>query len=228
MKKTIVPGVVLSVVALLSSCARSQPAPLVTAIHGTRLTLEMTPGADYQSTTTFLVLFKFPLYPQIACWLETTDGRFVSTLYVTAKGATKRWFSSPAGGRPEALPVWYHLQKGTAKLPDAVSAATASGAIRHDSPAAGLPPGRYVAMLEVNRSYDYNEKFPRATAGVNGQPSVIYRCEIVVGQGTSTGIFVSFGTGSLDGSSGGITPGVEGLTTALTLIDSAKITYQPS
>jgi hypothetical protein len=218
-------------IAILSSCARPQPS--VTApMQGSRLSLELTPGPDYQTTTGFLV-FRFPIYPQVACWLETTDGRYAATIYVTAKGAKRSWFSAPASGRPEALPVWYHLQKAAAAgaaagAPDAVSGATSSGAVRHDSPAAALAPGRYVAMLEVNRSYDYNQKYTRANAGVNGQPSLIYRCEIVIGPEGSTARFVPFGTGSLDGSSGEITPGVEGLTTALTLLDSAEITYRPS
>jgi hypothetical protein len=226
----VVAGIVAAA-AILSSCARSQP--VVTApLQGSRLSLELTPGPDYRTTTGFLI-FRFPIYPQVACWLETDNGRYVGTVYVTAKGARRSWFSAPASGRPEALPVWYHLQKtaaaaDAASTTDAVSGATSSGGVRHDSPAAGLPPGRYVAMLEVNRSYDYNDRYTRANAGVNGQPSVIYRCEIMVGQGTWTGRFVPFGTGSVDGSDGGITPGVEGLTTALTLLDSAQITYRPS
>jgi len=39
--------------------------------------------------------------------------------------------------------------------------------------------------------------------------------------------FVPFGTGSVDGSDRRITPGLQGLTTALTLLDKAEITYQP-
>ena len=214
--------------AVLLSCTRSAPAPVITPVQGSRFTLEMTPGPDYRSTTTFLLVFRFPIYPQVACWLETADGHYISTIYVTAKGAKKNWFSSPRGGRPEALPVWYHLQRAAEELPDSVSAATASGAIRHDSPASGLPPGRYIAMLEVNRSYDYNERYTRGNSGVNGQPSVVYRCEIAVGQGSATGTFVPVGTGSPDGSSGGVTPGIEGLTSALTLLETATITYQPS
>jgi len=83
-------------------------------------------------------------------------------------------------------------------------------------------------MLEINRSYDYNERYTRGNSGVNGQPSLICRCEIVVGQGSFTGRFVPFGTGSVDGTDGSISLGVEGLTTALTLLDKAEITYQPS
>jgi len=219
--------ILIATAVAIFSCSRSQPAPVVTPVHGSRFTLEMTPGPGYRSSIGFF-LFKIPLYPQVACWLETADGRAISTIYVTAKGAKKNWFSSPKGGRPEALPVWYHVQKAAEELPDSISAATASGAIRHDSPVSGLPPGRYVAMLEVNRSYDYNERYTREKTGVNGQPSVVYRCEIVVGQGSSTGTFVPVGTGSPDGSSGSVTPGIEGLTTALTLLEKATITYQPS
>jgi hypothetical protein len=131
----------------------------------------------------------------------------IVTPYVTAKSPKKNWFSAPAA--------------------DAVSGATSSGGIRHDSPAAELKPGRYVAMLEINRSYDYIERYAKAVSGVNGQPSLLYRCDLVVGQGAATAQFLPFGTGSIDGSDGNITAGVEGLTTALTLLEKAEITYQP-
>jgi hypothetical protein len=228
--KSIVRAMILcaavSVLVFLSSCTRSQPAPGPTTVNGARLTLALTPGSDYRSSIRLLV-FRMPRYPQVACWLQTEDGRFVSTVYVTAKGAKKSWFSAPAAGRPEALPVWTHLQNGAPAPVDAVSGATSSGGIRHDSPAGDLKPGRYVAMLEINRPYDYNERYPRATSGVNGQPSLIYRCELLVGQGAVTSQFMPFGTGSIDGSDGSITPGVAGLTTALTLLERAEITYQP-
>jgi hypothetical protein len=226
---------------LLASCSRDSPPPTRTIVKGPRLTLEVTPGPDYRSSIRFLV-FTIPLYPQVACWLETGDGRFVQTVFVTTRGAKKNWYSAPTRGRPEALPVWDHARKpapagSSATGPattgpatgglDAVSGATSSGAATRDAAAAGLPPGRYAAFLEVNRSYDYNGKYTRANAGVNGQPSLIYRCDITVGPGTSTGIFAPIGTGSLDGSDGKITPGVEGLTTALTLLGTAQISYIP-
>jgi hypothetical protein len=221
-------GIVMAIM-MLSACTRTASLGAAFApVTGSRLTLELTPGPDYRASIRVLFLFKLPLYPQVACWIETEDGRYVSTVSVTAKGAKKNFFSAPAAGRPEALPVWYHRQQAAGGTTDAVSAATPSGSSTRDWSAARLQPGKYVAMLEINRSYDYNATYTRANAGVNGQPSLVYRADLVVGKESFVAQFVPFGTGSLDGSNGNITPGVEGLTTALTLLSKAQVTYQPN
>jgi hypothetical protein len=43
--------------------------------------------------------------------------------------------------------------------------------------------------------------------------------------GPSKAVFKPIGTGSLDGSDGQIRPALEGITTALHLLDSAEISY---
>ena len=201
--------------AVLSGAQTSQ-------VQGQKFTLTVTPGKDYTASTTILLFIKIPLYPQLACWLETRDGKYVDAVYVTPKGAKKSFFSAPANGRPEALPVWYHREAERPAVPDAVSGATASREAAHVK-RLSVSPGRYVAFLEVNRSYDYNERYTKARTGVNGQPSLIYRAELEAGEGPSRAMFAPIGTGSVDGSSGSITPGLEGITTALTLIDHATI-----
>jgi hypothetical protein len=191
-------------------------------VQGQRFTLTVTPGKDYKASATILLFIKIPLYPQIACWLETPDGKYVDTIYVTPKGAKKSFFSAPSRGRPEALPVWYHRQSEQPAVPDAVSGATASSEAAHAKRLA-VSPGRYVAFLEVNRSYDYNIRYTKANSGVNGQPSLVYRAELEAGTDLSRAVFEPVGTGSVDGSDGTITPGLEGITTALTLLDHATI-----
>ena len=190
--------------------------------QGQKFTLTVTPGRDYNASTTILLFIRIPLYPQIACWLETPDGTYVDTIYVTPKGAKKSFFSAPARGRPEALPAWYHRQAERPAALDAVSGATASTEAAHVKSLA-VKPGRYVVFLEVNRSYDFNERYTKERTGVNGQPSLIYRAELDAGENPSRAGFEPIGTGSVDGSDGSITPGLDGITTALTLIDHATI-----
>jgi len=208
-------------IALLLLCA-VQSGAQTSQVKGRTFTLTVTPGKDYGASTTILLFIRIPLYAQIACWLETPDGKYVDAIYVTPKGAKKSFFSAPARGRPEALPVWYHRQAGKPAVPDAVSGATASKEAAHAKRLA-VGPGRYVVFLEVNRSYDYNERYTKANSGVNGQPSLIYRAELEAGKDPSRARFEPIGTGSVDGSDGTITPGLEGITTALTLIDHATI-----
>jgi hypothetical protein len=122
--------------------------------------------------------------------------------------------------------VWYHFQEKQSNALDAVSHATAAGSVEHDLQLpTPLAPGRYIAKLEVNRSYDYNERFTRSNSGVNGQPSLIFRADLDLGAGPSRARFVPVGVGSIDGADGSITPGLVGITTALGLIDHAEIEW---
>jgi hypothetical protein len=192
-----------------------------------RFRLEITPGPDYESSTTILLFIKIPIYPQVACWIESTDGTFVDTLYVTTKGARGKYVAAPSAGRPEALPVWEHRHSADRVAIDGVSSATPASASVHDaSPRASLPDGRYNVFLEVNRSYDYNARYTTANSGVNGQPSLVYKAEIDVGKGPVDAAFVPVGTGSPDGSDGGIRGNLDGITTALTLLSKATIRVQ--
>jgi hypothetical protein len=188
---------------------------------GTRFELHLVPGPHHSSRQGFWI-FGYTVQPQAAVWVETPEGEYIDTIYVTAKGENGDWTAAPKTGRPEALPVWYHLRKeGT----DAVSSATPREETRYGSGlAARLAPGKYLIKLETNRSYDYNGTFPES-AGVGGQPSVIYQAELQVGDTTDSAAFRPVGTGSPDGSDGRIRPGLEGITTALELFSSMTISY---
>jgi hypothetical protein len=208
------------------ACCAGHRSPVETArIQGRRFTLHLVPGPEYEFATRWFI-FSVPIYPQVACWIESPQGDYVDTIYVTAKGAGKTWVSAPPGGRPESLPVWFHLRKKRSAAVDTISGPTPRGDTTRDSGlAAALSSGTYVVKLEINRSYDYNDRYTRANSGVNGQPSLIYECRITVGEGPSQGIFEPIGTGSVDGSDGNVRPGLEGITTALKLLDSAAISY---
>jgi len=88
-----------------------------------------------------------------------------------------------------------------------------------------VKPGVYIVKLEVNISYDYNERYTRSNSGVNGQPSVVYSGKLKLGDGHSDAVLTPLGTGSLDGSEGGITPDSREFTTALDLITSATVSF---
>ena len=190
--------------------------------QGSRFTLLLTPG-EYHTGKGGWFVFSYSVYPQVAVWLETTDGKYLETLYVTRKADEGTWRAAPDTGRPEALPVWSHLRRA---LPNGVSSATATQetyAVRKTS--GSLPAGRYVVMLEANRSYLYNDAYPKSVSGVNGQPSVVYRAEITIGQGSTEAGFAPVGTGSPDGSNGEIRYSLEGIDTALQLFSDMKIVY---
>lgn len=209
-----------------ASAAKGAPSGTAAGAQtGDRLELHLLPGKAYSArmgTWPFIYLVQ----PQVAAWLATSDGSFVEPLLVTARAAKSSWRMAPAGGRPEALPVFGHLKVAPA---DGVSAATSKGATLHEAAlGADLPAGRYVVWLEVNRSYDYNAVYTKANSGVNGQPSIVYRAEIDLGGNEAVEArFSPVGTGSPDGGDGEIREGLAGIDSALGLFSSLTVSYLP-
>lgn len=191
--------------------------------EGPRFAINLEPGPEYAKHVGFL--FGYTVWPQVAVWVETPDGAFIDTLYVTARGEQGNWRAAPKEGRPEALPVWSRLKNEAA---DAVSAPTTVGATVSygNGLAADLPAGRYVIMLETNRSYDWNDSYTKKNAGVNGQPSIVYRAELTRGGDRDEATFLPVGTGSVDGSDGDIRVGLEDIDTALKLFSSMAVSYE--
>lgn len=178
-------------------------------------------------------IFTVKKTPQMAVWVEDADGSFVSTLTVTGKAAKNKWLGNPENGRPDALPVWNHAALPAGKVVDAASSATPKGAVALERTEDGLVAGKeYTVFLEVNASFDYNDSWPENAkegeagySGVNGQPSLVYKGTFVAGTPAVVKL-EPYGTGSVDGSTGDIVAGFEGLTTALSMIESASVTIK--
>lgn len=190
---------------------------------GTRFEINLTPGPHYSEKRRYL-LFSYTVQPQIAVWLESEEGRFIQTLYVTRAVSRQEFRAAPDEGRPEALPIWSHRKE---QAIDAVTAATTTeDRIRYGtSPAEELPPGPYRVMLETNRSYDWNEAYTEETSGVNGQPSLLYTAELTVGKGTAAVEFRPIGTGAPGGRHGAVRHSLQGIDTALQLFSRMTVRY---
>jgi hypothetical protein len=219
---------VLLATGLLAACAGEPeplPVPKPGAQSGPRFVVTLEPGPHY-SKDMKVMWIRYTVWPQVAVWLEKTDGTFVDTIYVTELAVTGDYRAAPKTGRPEALPVWSHLRKGTV---DAVSSPTTvdSTVSYGNDLAARLPAGEYVVKLETNRSYDWNATYTKKTAGVNGQPSLVYKAGLTIGGDADEAVFEPIGTGSVDGVDGEIRPGLGGIDTALQLFGSMKVAYAP-
>ncbi len=210
-----------------------------------RLELTLKTGKDWNHVKKFGVA-KVTLLPQYAVWVERDDGTYVGELFVTDKAGKSSWGKVR---RPEALPVWSHargvryddgLYMPTKRepLPDVVTGATpkaktAGVEVRYDlGLPAGLPNGRYRVCVELNNSFDYNEAYaenlPRGDArenGVNGQPSVVYAAifDLAGTAGTDAIPLAFVGAGHPLGSDGTVRNGREGLTNALTIVESLTV-----
>lgn len=207
--------------------------------------LLLSPGPAYTHTKWFGPV-PATLRPQMAFWIETADGRYVATVYVTHRSAAADWRAAGGARRPEALPVWSHARGVKAAngmympepahpLPDAISGATPKGAFATtwELPK-GLAAGVYRIRAELNESFDWNEAFPDKLprsdprwSEANGQPSVVWEGSITIGPLPDQVKLTPVGTGALDGSDGDLRPGVEGLTSALTIAASIAATYRP-
>ena len=176
------------------------------------------PGSEWKG--------KFP--PQFALWIQDSDGNFSQTIFATKKASKKMWIFAPKDGRPEALPVWYHSCKNfyaseSENEMDAVTSATPKGGFEIARKIQLEEGKKYFAYAEVNKSFDYNEFYPKDAeknfseySGVNGQPSAVYRAELSFENPESKLELV--GTGSLDGKSGSVEYKTETLTTAKNLV----------
>lgn len=155
-------------------------------------------GKEYESEPQPLFWgITYTATPQMVVWLEDEKGRFIKTLYVTGKTATSNFYSVRSDEervrRPETLPYWSHKRGVQAQdglyIPsvdntafDGMTSATPKGDHLLNMP---IPErGKYRLMVEVNRSYDFNDYYSRdrfpddaiySGSGSSGQPSLIYQ-----------------------------------------------------
>jgi len=164
---------------------------------------------------------------------KSEDGDFVDTIMVTDRTAKQEWRSAPEEGRPESLPVWTHASAQSGADLDAATSATPEDTIDTDRRLSSLVPGaRYRVLAEVNHSYDYNDRWQKKAekgserfSGVNGQPSIVYE-GILVNKAGEQVVLVPVGQGSVDGSTGAITKNLEGLTTALSIVETIRVSVE--
>lgn len=191
-------------------------------------------GSAYESEPQPAVLgFTYTSVPQIAVWMETLEGQYIDTLYVTGKAASSGFGETDAGvvRRPEALPYWSHSRgiqeadgyyvplQNTSDL-DGVSGATPKSDYQIALSAPRM--GQYRLLLEVNRSYHFNDyyspdRFPDdpiySGDGSSGQPSLIY--EAVIDSAAPGQYLLSLiGRGHHSGADGELYRDLEGISTA--------------
>ena len=194
-------------------------------------------------------IHKFPMFlgitkdngPQFAVWLEDTNGKYLSTVYVTKKIATEGWVSNGGNRRKESLPHWCY-QRGvmyedglylpTKKRPitDAQTGATPLTNKEIQIKLADFTTP-VVVKAEFNHSIDFNEFFPKTAKDGDenysggdmgsGQPAVIYADTIYPFQTKAE--LKLIGRSSSDGSNGRIYTDLEKLTTAKNIVKTIKV-----
>lgn len=196
------------------------------------LSVGIVPGAEYTHTKWFVII-PMKLTPQMAVWLESADGQFIGTIYVTEKAARGNWRGGKNVSRPEALPVYFHradLDRNSNEAADTVSGATPKKGDEDSQTWTGrfsLAAGEYRIMAEVNSSFDYNSNYPEQDENVNGQPSLVYAAGFEIDEsgeelqvrGQREFDLQPVGHGDAAGQSGVISPGLSGMTSALDMLE---------
>jgi Predicted periplasmic protein (DUF2271). len=212
---------------------------------GPVLAVRIDAGSSYLERHWFGI-FPATLAPQAAIWVEDANGKYVDTIYVTKTAATEGWKAANGARRPESLPVWSHARGVEARdgaympdkdspLPDAISGATSRGGfmVSWKLPEE-LRAGKYIVKVELNSSYDWNSAYPDKLpkgdprySECNGQPSLVWSGEIELGGPEAAAELAPIGTGALRGEDGRLSPGLDGLTSALDIAKSVEAEYRP-
>jgi len=220
---------------------------------GRDITLIVEGGEHYTHMLKVMKFFKVKTTPQIAVWIEDTDGNYVETIYVTKRAGTQDWRKTPGEGVPiekirrkSSLPYWAHkrgvlyedglyLPTKDKPLPDAVTSASPKGSF---SLVTKVPDTltKFVILAEFNNSGDFNDFYtedakpgdPGYTGGIyaGGQPAVVYAVEIDLTSGAESYEMRLIGHSSPDGESGNLYEDTSKITTGLHLIKKIKVNFK--
>jgi hypothetical protein len=196
------------------------------ALNQPALTLYFEPGPGWIHKMRIMPLVSIKNRPQIAVWTEDTAGNLVETLYVTGRTARNNWRGTKTG-RPEALPVWAcktptALPSSDRPLPDQITSATPKGGF---SVASVKPSAPTSIWVEVNHSLDFNDAYPRRDHDVNGQPSLVYRCDFPVKVPHGTVELKPVGHGAVDGRDGSLDSDLSNMTGALLIMKKISMKW---
>ena len=166
---------------------------------GGKIAIHVTPGEHWLRGASADEQDSLKVGPQVAVWLEDSEGAFVATIFVTRRAATEDWLGVPGAPEgvavtPRPLPVWVAKHRGIGVEPMAACGAChgkrrsedksiegdpiletltaqspADGLTREWQVLEGIEPGTYGVLVEVNHWMDWNEAYPEKAAG-DGTP----------------------------------------------------------
>ncbi len=224
---------------LLTSCKhadQSASEPQMVVTNGS--------GAGAQFEVSFTKGEKFS-HPVIAIWLETSDGKYIQTLYISKSVATGyfqhgdtksgKWAPGPRR-RPATVPYWSHKRNiqeadglfvptAATAIPDAYTGPTplSNFILKSKSDSTLHQPVRVV--FEINQAFDFNRtwtttRFPGDQYyATSGQPSLIYATDAIDLNAPAEKYEMKLiGHGHYSGATGELFTDVSGHTTALEIV----------
>ncbi len=174
-------------------------------------------------------------HPTYVIWLEEKESGYRKSIFVTRKAGKNDW--SFAKRRPEAIPVWYGINKIEKRQSsfdiDAVSGATPKdGMARIYWPIHDDFKGKAVDLyIEANNSFDFNDHYTRKKgtpgySGANGQPSLVWKASLDFTDKSLHNISPQIiGHGHLFGQNHHLFDDISGITTAANTFQDIRISY---
>lgn len=213
--------------------------------------LDLRKGPHFAHQEPLFLGLSLTVIPQMAIWVEDTQGNYLETLYVTQKAATGTWegmpFMKQEIRRKAALPYWAHkrgvvsadglyLPSQAEPLPDAVTAATPTGSfalytrLEEDQ-------DEVVVLMEINKSFDYNAAYSEEALGdagksyaekdFSGQPALVYAATVNLRQSSSYQVMRLLGHSDPTGAIGDLFTDTSTLDTALQIVERVLVELPP-
>lgn len=209
--------------------------------QGKNLSIDIKAGKHYSGPGAVILGVTTTAIPQMAVWIEDTQGNYLETLYVTKKASNSSYIQSIFGGdevrRPEALPHWSFsrgiksddnlmMPSGYNPIADSITGATPISSFDLRS-VTNAKHDEIVIKFEINRSFDFNETyhpsaFPNDTvysgSGSSAQPSLIYATTVSLNDGEPYYFMNLLGRWHHSGKDGEIHTDLLGITTAKEMV----------
>jgi len=181
------------------------------------------------------IFFMPKSHPTYVIWLEEKESGYRKSIFVTRKAGKNDW--SFAKRRPEAIPVWYGVNKIEKRQDsfdiDAVSGATPKDAVvRISWQIPDAFKGKAVDLyIEANNSFDFNDHYTRKKgtpgySGAFGQPSLVWKASLDFSQSAPQGVSPELiGHGHLFGENHRLFEDISGITTAANTFQDIRIRH---
>ncbi len=182
--------------------------------------------------------------PQIVVWVETLDGEYLDTLFITRRFGEQNWRMAPDQEkdetfRIEAIPFWMYkresfgLSSPTENTPisDTITSATPDSSFILNS-IIDVDVNEICILMEVNLPFDGNNNFPNEEPiesekynAASGQPAIVYKIVININEPGTYGM-LPVGYSSPSGIDGSLTEDMSVITTALGIIADLKVVIE--
>jgi len=193
-------------------------------------------------------------HPTFAIWLETMEGEFIQTLFVT-KALASGFFNygeisdnewdrkAGIATRPAALPYWLH-KKGEINssgqilptpenpIADVYSGATPPESFVLKVKSEKMLPQKFRVLVEINQSWDWNEywtnsRYPdNAEYKTSCQPAVVYAVTVELNSSIKEFFLNPIGHSHYAGENGNLFTDLSTLTSALQIMKSMKVSVE--